>query len=251
MPEFIDKNFLIALTSAVGTFVVILAIALPLLKHREKKKAGKSRKTARKLQPWGRHKKPYRILRSILRYIPRQVFILLLLFGGIGIMQSSVFNKGDDYASQSQYGDRQESNPKPYRYKRYEGGIRQDSYSKTYSKNGQAHNHQNNNVFPCPAPYIIDGDTFDCHSKRVRLHGIDAPEMPEHCRPGRRCTKGDPYAAKNYLQSLTGKAVTCRHIETDHYGRSIARCTAAGKDLSCAMIAAGYAVRRYGHISCP
>lgn len=43
-------------------------------------------------------------------------------------------------------------------------------------------------AFACSNVGIIDGDTFDCGSTRIRLHGIDSPEMPGHCRSGRECT---------------------------------------------------------------
>ncbi|MCK5519400.1 MAG: thermonuclease family protein, partial [Alphaproteobacteria bacterium] len=39
-------------------------------------------------------------------------------------------------------------------------------------------------------------------------------------------------------------------IEKDHYGRTVARCKANGKDLSCAMVAAGHAIERYGVLNC-
>lgn len=85
----------------------------------------------------------------------------------------------------------------------------------------------------------------------MRLYGIDAPEMPGACRPGRVCTPGDPYAARDYLASLTaGRSVTCKQVDTDVYDRAIVRCAADGADLSCAMVAAGQAVERYGHLRC-
>ena len=102
----------------------------------------------------------------------------------------------------------------------------------------------------CTTTNVIDGDTFDCNSERIRLAGIDSPEMPGHCREGRRCTPGDPYAAQGYLRKLASGNVECRRIETDKYGRTIARCRANGEDLSCAMIASGHAVRRYSFITC-
>lgn len=103
----------------------------------------------------------------------------------------------------------------------------------------------------CTAPRVIDGDTFDCAGTRIRLAGIDAPEMPGHCAAGRKCTAGDPHAARDYLSTLTRTAVSCASIETDKYGRTIARCAVnGGNDLSCAMLDAGHAVRRYGYISC-
>ena len=103
----------------------------------------------------------------------------------------------------------------------------------------------------CSYPRIIDGDTLECGGRRIRLAGIDAPEMPGHCRRGRDCTPGDPYAAQAHLRMMTQGGVSCRATDTDVYGRTVARCEAAGRDLSCAMIAAGHAVRRYGYILCP
>lgn len=102
----------------------------------------------------------------------------------------------------------------------------------------------------CANPYIIDGDTLDCAGVRIRLKGIDAPEMGE-CRRGRRCVQGNPYAAKNYLIALTRTQVACYPETLDHYGRTIAQCGAGKVNFSCAMIAAGHAVRRYAPISCP
>lgn len=105
-------------------------------------------------------------------------------------------------------------------------------------------------VFVCKSPFVADGDSLTCAGVRVRLQGIDAPEMPGHCRSGRRCVEGDPYAAKSYLKKITRGAVTCNRIATDHYGRTIARCESQGRDLSCAMLASGLAERRYAAIRC-
>jgi endonuclease YncB( thermonuclease family) len=102
----------------------------------------------------------------------------------------------------------------------------------------------------CFAPRIIDGDTLDCGGERVRLSGIDAPEMPGHCRPGRDCVAGDPFAARRYLQTLTRGRVDCTVRGTGYYGRAIARCQSRNRDLSCAMLSAGHAASAYGGVSC-
>lgn len=103
----------------------------------------------------------------------------------------------------------------------------------------------------CDHPRVADGDTLRCGGERVRLLGIDAPEMPGSCRPGRRCVAGDPYAAKDYLISITRTSVSCVAEGRDDYDRVLARCQANGADLSCAMLDAGHAERRYSAISCP
>lgn len=47
----------------------------------------------------------------------------------------------------------------------------------------------------------IDGDTLRCGAERIRLLGIDAPEMPGHCHERRNCVPGDPIASKNALRN--------------------------------------------------
>ena len=47
--------------------------------------------------------------------------------------------------------------------------------------------------FTCGSVSVLDGDTFTCDGKRIRMAGIDAPELPGHCRTGRDCAPGDPY----------------------------------------------------------
>lgn len=106
-------------------------------------------------------------------------------------------------------------------------------------------------TFPCASVEIVDGDTFKCDGRRIRLQGIDAPELDGHCRPGRQCAPGDGNASKDSLSALVGNAaVQCRATDTDSYGRTVARCTAGDKDLSCAQLDAGQAIRRYAAISC-
>lgn len=106
-------------------------------------------------------------------------------------------------------------------------------------------------TFQCSTVDVLDGDTFDCDSTRVRLQGIDAPELEGHCRPGRECAPGDPYASTENLRRLVNwNSVQCRKTDTDAYGRTVARCSAGKTDLSCAQIEGGYAIRRYALIMC-
>lgn len=113
-------------------------------------------------------------------------------------------------------------------------------------------------TFLCLAAVTIDGDTIRCANiaaagGRVRLAGIDAPELPGHCAPGRRCASGDGYAAKAALAKMLKGRVTCEQADTspdrpgfqqyDRYGRIVARCRAGGRDLGEAMLAAGHAAR--------
>lgn len=98
---------------------------------------------------------------------------------------------------------------------------------------------------------MIDGDTFECGGRRIRLYGIDAPELPGHCAAERACVPGDPFAARTGLRNITRGQVSCGVVETDVYGRTVARCSGPRGDLSCAMVVDGHAVRRYGALRCP
>jgi endonuclease YncB( thermonuclease family) len=99
-------------------------------------------------------------------------------------------------------------------------------------------------MFNCSVASVTDGDTFRCaNGVRVRLSSIDAPEMPGHCQPGRRCAPGNPYAAKSALaRMITGRTVQCEPVGKT-YGRVAAWCTFSGQDLSCAMVQSGHAIR--------
>lgn len=105
----------------------------------------------------------------------------------------------------------------------------------------------------CPAPNFHDGDALRCghRGRSMRLYAIDAPEMPGACRPGRQCTPGDPFASRDHLVSLArGHTVTYRQVDTDRYGRPVVQAFAGGRDLSCQMVADGFAVEWYGRLEC-
>lgn len=95
---------------------------------------------------------------------------------------------------------------------------------------------------------VIDGDTIEIHGARIRLHGIDAPESSQTCRRKNNEEWRCGQTAANLLSDLLGRrTVFCESTETDRYGRAIAICHAAGRDVNEEMVAQGYAVayRRY------
>ncbi len=105
----------------------------------------------------------------------------------------------------------------------------------------------------CQSPRVIDGDTIACRnlSAHVRLLGIDAPELPGHCNPGRQCTPGDGFASKRVMIALIAAGPpVLRPQGYDRYDRILGRITVNGVDVSCRMIALRAAVRRYAPIDC-
>ena len=105
----------------------------------------------------------------------------------------------------------------------------------------------------CTAPRAIDGDTLACANlaRHVRLAGIDAPELPGHCRRGRICTPGNGEASKRALaQLLTLRPVRVELAGNGGYGRIAGIVWAGGLNVNCALIRQRRAVRRYRAIRC-
>lgn len=87
-----------------------------------------------------------------------------------------------------------------------------------------------------PVCSAVDGDTIRCGSERVRLIGIDAPELHD-CRKGRVCVPGDGQASKRSLEALIdGKRLTIERHGRDRWGRTLAYVWANGANLSCVQI---------------
>lgn len=80
---------------------------------------------------------------------------------------------------------------------------------------------------------VVDGDTIRCGSERIRLLGIDAPELPGHCRVGRVCAAGDGPASRDSLATAMVGPLSIERVGKDRYGRTLALVTGARGDLSC------------------
>ena len=99
-------------------------------------------------------------------------------------------------------------------------------------------------IIACTAPSVHDGDTLRCGSERVRLFGVDAPEL----RRGQTPAEPFAYEARDELIRLTRGRVGCRFVERDRYGRFVGRCWSdASPDVNAAVIRSGLATeyRRY------
>ena len=95
---------------------------------------------------------------------------------------------------------------------------------------------------------VIDGDTIQIGSAQIRLHGIDAPETSQTCETAQGTTFACGTVATHALIALIGGApVVCTPLDMDRYGRTVARCAVAGRDLGRDMVASGHATayRRY------
>jgi endonuclease YncB( thermonuclease family) len=90
--------------------------------------------------------------------------------------------------------------------------------------------------------HIVDGDSFELGGERVRLDGIDAPELHQDCGGASKPWPCGRAAREALRKAASAGAVSCRPIDTDVYGRSVSVCEAGGADLAKAMVVQGLAV---------
>lgn len=99
-------------------------------------------------------------------------------------------------------------------------------------------------IIACTDPNVHDGDTIRCGAERVRLFGVDAPEV----RRGQTPAEPFAYEARDELIRLTRGRVGCRFVDRDRYGRFVGKCwSSVSPDVNAAVIRSGFATeyRRY------
>jgi endonuclease YncB( thermonuclease family) len=95
---------------------------------------------------------------------------------------------------------------------------------------------------------VNDGDTVTLAGERMRLRGIDAPELSQTCsRDGSRYACGRQ--AREALAALTGgRTVNCSGWKRDRYGRLLVTCrTDQGTELNRRMVEQGWAIAYGGY----
>ena len=94
---------------------------------------------------------------------------------------------------------------------------------------------------------VIDGDTIEIADQRIRLHGIDAPELDQTCKVDDRIIQCGEIAKAALMDLVFLSAVTCKAEAEDRYGRIVATCYVGGFDLGRIIVERGWALayRRY------
>nr|WP_284739491.1 thermonuclease family protein [Rhizobium sp. CG5] len=89
---------------------------------------------------------------------------------------------------------------------------------------------------------VVDGDTLSSGGGRLRLSGIDAPELTQLCGDESRhwpCGQ----SSRRALSALMGSAaVTCSGTARDRYDRLLVVCRSAATDINAQMVLTGMAV---------
>ncbi len=97
------------------------------------------------------------------------------------------------------------------------------------------------------AARAADGDTLTLDGHRIRLAGIDTPEMMQVCKRDGADWRCGVAARSRLAELLRAGPVTCRTQGTDKYDRWLARCETAAGDLGERMVREGLAVAYGGY----
>ncbi len=93
---------------------------------------------------------------------------------------------------------------------------------------------------------VIDGDTIAIGAARVRLEGIDAPEIEQTCGRSRlggwlltwKCGKE---AADHLARLVRDRTVSCESRGSDAFGRMLGTCTVSGLEINADLVRQGLA----------
>ena len=97
-------------------------------------------------------------------------------------------------------------------------------------------------------PKITDGDSIKINNNRIRLHGIDAPELNQTCNRYKKKYSCGLVSLKALSKKINKNLVVCRvQNRKDRYGRFIGTCYLKKLNLNKWMVQNGYAIayRRY------
>lgn len=88
--------------------------------------------------------------------------------------------------------------------------------------------------------HVHDGDTFTVSGVKIRLFGIDAPEMDQNCK----MPDGSDWACGRWSRDevrriLNGRDLRCVKRVYDKYGRMVARCYLGEQDLARMLVVEG------------
>ena len=89
---------------------------------------------------------------------------------------------------------------------------------------------------------VIDGDTIHIKNNKIRLHGIDAPEINQDCSYNNEDWKCGQLS-KNFLLNLINlNVVNCQVKTVDKYKRYIAICFVNNLNINEMMVKNGWAI---------
>lgn len=87
-----------------------------------------------------------------------------------------------------------------------------------------------------------DGDSIRIDNVRIRIKGIDAPELNQTCQRGKQTYLCGEMARDALLSLILRNKVKCRSAGRDKYKRILAKCSVGDVDIGAHMVSSGWAV---------
>ena len=90
---------------------------------------------------------------------------------------------------------------------------------------------------------IVDGDSFEIGTERIRLMGVDAPEYNQSCKNNKKEKYSCGKATLDFLTELiSDNEVKCKSHKKDKYNRHLSTCYVNDKDINAELIKNGHAI---------
>ncbi len=89
---------------------------------------------------------------------------------------------------------------------------------------------------------IIDGDTIHIEKNKIRLHGIDAPEIDQTCAIKDKVWNCGIESSLELKKLILDNNISCVVSDIDKYNRYIAECFINNKNINKLMVRNGWAI---------
>ena len=89
---------------------------------------------------------------------------------------------------------------------------------------------------------IIDGDTIHIGKNKIRLYGIDAPEINQTCSINKIIWECGFESSQALESIISEEEVRCEIVDIDRYKRFVAKCFVKNINLNQYMVQNGWAV---------
>lgn len=93
--------------------------------------------------------------------------------------------------------------------------------------------------------FIIDGDTLKINGTKIRLIGVDAPEISQKCKTHGHVENCGEIVKLRLVQATSGEITTCYSHGKDFYGRILAECYVNDININKWLLREGLAVYYY------
>lgn len=93
--------------------------------------------------------------------------------------------------------------------------------------------------------FIIDGDTLKINGTKIRLVGVDAPEISQKCKTHGHVENCGEIVKLRLVQATSNEITTCYSHGKDYFGRVLAECYVNDININKWLLREGLAVYYY------